>query len=1135
MKIRYRLTFLFILIPWILFAGSRFASTSVLSGGSWYKFSVRHNGIHRITYHDLVNMGIDPALINTANIRIYGNGSGMVPETNGAPRTDDLREISIQVNDGGDGKFDSTDFIMFYGESPDGWNLNQASGIYTHYKNLYSDVTYYYMTFDLGAGKRVVVQPMVSNPYSYLSSRWDDVDVHELDLVSVVKSGKRWFGEQFSKTKKHYDFDYSFPYIDSLTPLRMKISLAGRSDVQSKFILFRNGVRIDSLTIDPVTLDLQGDYARGVEKVKSLASPKPVFRISVEYNAPTDPSTGWLDYIELQMTRKLYWTGHEFSFRDLVSKAPGRITEFRMKKAVEGITIWDISDLSNISRLETTFADSLLTFRLRTDSLHTFFAFNSTSYDTVSFVGKVANQNLHALQPREMIIVSPPAFSAEAQRLADFHRIHNQIDAVVVSVPEIFNEFSCGQPDPGGIRDFMKMLFDRGGAGTRPQYLLLFGDGSYDPKDRTPGNDNFVPTLESQESLSTTASFVSDDFFGIMGNLKGYDATGTIDIGVGRFPVNTPAQSATLVDKIIHYSGNSDTLRADWRNNITLACDEGDRNYFVSNSEELAGIVAVKYPVINVDKIYFDAFPMVSIPAGYRFPEANKALNAAVARGTLIINYIGHGGETGWSARQVLSMADINSWTNSEKLPVFVTATCEFSRFDNPERFSAGEQIVVMPGGGGIAMFSTTRTTFAGSNQALDTSFFRHMMDRRDGRYIRMGELIMLSKNINLNNSYIRNFVLLGDPAQQMAFPEDDIITTNINSIPAGQQADTAFGLSKVNVQGKIQDYQGNFLQGFNGVLTAKVFDKPTVYSTLGNTYGQNNGSYPQKFLLQDHLMDRLKVPVTSGEFSFSFIVPKGVGLFFGKGKISYYAQNGVTDAKGYTNNLIFGGTDPGIIPEANGPSVRLFMDNRNFISGGKTAANPLLIADLYDTSGINSTGFGIGHDITGVLDDDWAHSVVLNDYFDPLSGSYTRGSINYQLSDLSSGQHKYTLRAFDLYDNSTEQDLYFWVQGESDLSVQNVFCYPNPAKTETNFSFIPVTSVGGFDVSIDIYNLSGIKLKSITSSYPESVVSPVTINWNLADGSGNKLFSGIYPFTVKFKGKNGAFVNTSGKLVIIH
>jgi len=1136
MKFHPWFIFLFLLIPGFLTAGTRTAQNSVLSAGSWYKFSVSHNGLFRIGFHDLLKMGIDPAGINPANIRVFSNGSGMVPESNATARIDDLREVSILVNDGGDGKFDSADYILFYGEGPDSWKLANGSNVMNHSKNLYSNVTYYYMTFDLGAGKRITYKPTTDTSFTRTSVKWDDLFVHELDTVNIILSGKRWFGEQFDKYTLSRNFDFSFPHIDSTTPARMKINLIGRSDVISNFHIYRDGALLDSVYFNFVQLDQQGPYAdSGGGDHTDFFYCHSQFRISVKYNAPTDPSTGWLDYIEMQVRRELFWMAPGFTFRDFASKVAGSVTEFSMQNANSRVTVWDITDMSNIYKLQTTLtSDSILKFRLKTDTLHTFFAFDGSHSDSVIFVGTVANQNLHALQPKEMVIVTAPVFSSEAQRLAAFHKSHDNIDALIVPVDQIFNEFSCGQTDPGGIRDFVKMLFDRGQGSTQPKYLLLFGDGSFDPKNRIPGNNNFITTFESYESLSTTASFVTDDYYGIMGPAEGYDASGSIDIGVGRFPVNTADQAKNVVDKIIHYCTVNDTVYSEWRNNLVLACDEGDRNYFVANSEELSTITATKYPMINVNKIYFDAYPMVNIPAGARFPEANKALNLAVEKGSMLINYIGHGGETGWSNRQVLTMADINAWNNNDKLPIFMTATCEFSRFDNPEHFSAGEQIIARAGGGGVAMFSTTRTTFAGTNQSLDTSFFRHMMDRRNGRYIRMGELLMVSKNNTGNNSLLKNFVLLGDPALEMGFPNHTVVTTSINGMPANQP-DTAYGMSTLTITGMVQDYQGNPQNGFNGVLTAKMFDKPTLYSTLGNTYGQDNGSFPQKFYLQDHLMNRVKVNVVNGQFSFAFTVPKSLGLSFGKGKISYYAENGITDANGYTSNAIFGGRDPDIIPGTNGPSIALYMDSRSFVSGSKTSSNPLLIADLFDTCGVNAVGFGIGHDIVGVLDDDWAHVTELNDYYDPLVGSYTRGTVNYQFTGLQTGQHKLTVRAFDLYDNSTEQEIYFLVSGESSINIQNVFCYPNPAKTGTTFSFSPMSAPGGFNVTIDIYNLWGIKLRSLTASYPESGQEAITIAWDLTDGSGNKLISGIYPFTVKFNGSNGGFENTSGKIVILY
>jgi len=1131
---RYRLLWLFLLTPWILNAGNANVQNSVLATGKWYKFSVSTSGMHKITYNDLVNMGITPDSINPADIRIFSNGSGMVPETNGSARIDDLREISIVVKDSVEGKFRPGDYIIFYGEGPDAWVMNKTTKIFSHSKNLYSDVTYYFMTFDLGPGKRVSLLPRIDSAANSFSSRYDDFIVHDQDLVSLIASGKQWYGESFTKGNLRYDFNCSFPYIDSITPLRVKAGLAARSDVPSIFRFLKNGAEFDSISFEPVELDQAGPFAIGKTKVSLILYPKKQFTFSLEYNLPDEASGGWLDYIEMQFSRNLYWTAPEFVFRDVNSPGPNKITRFTIKMAKPNLYIWDITDMSNIAQAQTVFDLTSLQFTVRTDSLRTFVVFDGSRYDSVKYVGTVANQNLHALQPKEMIIIAPTALLSEARRLADFHLAHDQIDALVVPVDQIFNEFSCGEPDPGGIRDFVKMLYDRGQSSVLPNYLLLFGDGSYDPKNRVTGNNNLIPAFESQESLSTTASYVTDDFYGIMGSLGGYDAGGSIGIGVGRFPVSTPEQAAIVVDKILHYSSVSDTILSSWRNAVAFAADDGSSNYFFKNSEDLAAIVASKYPQMNVNKIYFDAYPLVNIASGTRYPEANKAINSAVSKGTLIINYIGHGGESGWSSNQCLTIPDIESWTNSEKLPVFVTATCEFSRFDNPARFSAGEQILTMQGGGGIALFSTSRTTFAGTNQSLDTSFFRHLMDKKDGKYISMGELIKISKNLNQNNPLLRNFVLLGDPAQQIALPELEVVTTQVNSHPA-DQADTALGLSRASVSGQIQDSQGNTVNGFQGFLTVDIYDKPTVYYTLGNTQNSYDGSYPAKFVLQDHILNRLKVPVTNGTFTCSFLVPKDVGLNFGNGKISYYAQNGQTDAQGYYSDLVFGGKDPAVIPGTQGPDIEMYMDARTFVSGGKTGPNPLLIADLYDTSGINYFSLGIGHDLLAVLDDDWAHAIMLNDNYIAETGDNVRGSLTYQFSNLSAGLHKLTIRAWDLYDNSSQKDLLFWVFNPASIDIQNVVCFPNPAIEQTTFSFNPVNIGGGVDVVIEISNISGVRVQTISASFTEYSQLPLLIPWNLKDGSGNKLGSGLYPFMIKFKAKNGANSQTSGKIVIIH
>ncbi len=1111
------------LFPLITLAEAVHKENSVLATGRWYKLSVWNTGIHKVSYEDLQSMGIETSQVIPANIRLFGNGGGMLPESNSKFRIDDLRENPILVNDGEDGQFDPGDYFIFYGETADKWYYDTMTASYSHVKNLYSDSTYYFLTFDLGPGKRVLPRASCDSIPTYAPQRFDDYLYHELDERNLIRSGKVWYGEVFDNIKNSFDFSFDFPDRDSLVGVKLKSYVAARCTMISRFLISVNGILTDSIQVDFSS----GLYTYGKFKVRNstLYSKTSPLTINLTYNLPISNAIGWLNYLEVVCQRFLIFKGPQMSFRCSSSVRKKWITEFRVKKMYSGVSVWDVTDPGEIRSVEGTLANNIFTFRCPTEELREFISFDGSSFFSVHYAGTVANQNLHSLDPSTLIIVTNPLFTEYAEQLAEFHREQNNISVEVVPTTEIYYEFASGQKDPTAIRDFMKMLYDRGQPDNSPRYLLLFGDGSYDPKDRVPGNNNMIPTFQSSESLDQMFSYVCDDYFGILGDTEGQESNGSIDIGIGRLPVTTVEQAAIMVEKILRYASPSDSVMSDWRNVITFVADDENDNIHFKQAEESSNIVLKKYPVFNVNKIYLDAYQMIKIPAGYRFPDANEAINNAISEGTLLINYTGHGGESGWSYEQVLTLADIEAWTNKNELPVFITATCEFSRFDNPERFSGGEMVILRADGGGIALFTTTRLAQSTYNQRVDTSFFRHLMDKKDGEYLSMGDLVRISKNNNNNNNAIRNFVLLGDPAQRIAFPENRVKTIEINDNPLSG-SDTIKGMSRVSVSGMIEDPNGQQITDFNGILRAKVFDKSITYTTLGNT----SDSYPANFSIQNSLLSEIKASVTEGLFTFDFVVPKEIALQFGRGKISYYASDGKQDANGFTDSIIIGGKDTLADPDNQGPDITLFLDNPGFISGGTTSINPVLLCDLYDKDGINFVGVGIGHEIILVLDDDGAHPVVLNEYFTPQLNTCTGGSLIYPLHDISPGYHKLMLKAWDMFNNPTEKEITFYVS--SQLIVKKILNYPNPLSEYTYFWFEPMKDCGTLEVEIEIYNITGQKVTSLNYTYSESTPVPLCY-WNGTDANGRMLRSGIYPYRIKFRGDNGMYVESSQKLVI--
>ena len=1137
MREMIRKSTLFLLVflaPILALAELPHKTTSVLAAGKWYKLAVTETGIHIITHSDLTAMGINTSAIVIENIRLFGNGSGMLPEINSTPRVDDLREIAIQIVDGGDGHFDPSDYILFYGEGADKWNYDKFTRVYTHQRNLYSDTTFYFINTDQEPGKRVQPLSPPSSPPTNISSRFDDYILHELDQRSLIRSGKEWFGEVFDNTKNTLELSFMFPNIDSLSPLKIRTSVVAKSTRPSYFLISQGGVKIDSIKVDLTDPDDIYRMGRAKLKLTTIQNPKHNQTLTLTYRMPSSNSLGWLNYMELVCLRNLIWVNPQMRFRDASTIGAGKITEFVMQNTTQNVTIWDVTNPSSVGVLETEWANDIMRFKRVTDSLREFIAFDGSLFHPIRVIGELPNQNLHALEPTTLVIVTHPMFSPQAEQLALFHHEHNGISTQVVSSALIYNEFACGQRDPTGIRDFMKLLYDKASPDSRPKYLLLFGDGSYDPKDRVPGNNNLIPTFQSVESLTANSSYVTDDYFGIMADDSGQESNGNIDLGIGRFPVSSTGEAQIMVDKILRYSSGNYPVRSDWRNIITFIADDENTNTHLNQAEEMATIVAAKYPLFNVNKIYFDAYKLVKIPGGDRFPDATAAFNNAVDKGSLIINYTGHGGESGLSYEQVLTTTDIEQWDNNDKLPVFVTATCEFSRFDNPERYTAGEMVILHPNGGAIALYSTTRLAYAGLNIKLDTSFFHHLMDRDEqGEFMKMGDLIRISKNNNGNIQALRNFVLLGDPAQTIAFSDNNVKTTLINGLPADQPV-TVEGLSEVIVNGTIDDRIGNKISTFNGVVNCKVYDKPVTNTTLGNRYPD---SYPQNFRVQNSLLFKGDVPVKAGDFQFSFIVPKSISLQFDQGKLSYYAYSDQQDAVGYSDQIVIGGRDPAINPANPGPDIRLYLDNPEFISGGKTGNEPVLLSELYDTNGINYIGLGIGHEIEVVLDNDRAHSMILNDYYTPLFASYTRGKLTFPLSALAPGSHTLTLKAWDLFDNSSEKTITFYVSDYPPLTVKNVVNAPNPMSEYTSFLFQPQQSYGGsMNVQISIYNLNGIQVRTIESIYSEPLAGSVMppLSWDGTDSNGKKLSNGIYPYKIIFKGMNGAYSETSQKLVII-
>ncbi|HTB06916.1 MAG TPA: type IX secretion system sortase PorU [Bacteroidia bacterium] len=1133
-----------------------FATSSVLASGSWYKIGVTKDGIYKLDYNFFKSMGFDMSA-PPKNIRVYGNGGAMLPTLNSAPRLDDLVENAIYVNGQGDSSFSTSDYILFYGQNPNIWTYDTNSADpcgrhYHHTVNLYTDTTYYFITTGSTPGKRITPESYLGTPTDTVRT-FDDYAYHEADATNLISSGNIWFGEYFDVTTS-YNIAFNFPNISTSSPAYVNVEVASRYDqsLGSSFYTIGTNSASTTITVPGVNTTIFFDTFAAIGAGCYTFTPTSSSLI-VNVNKNTAGAIGWLYYVEANVRDNLTLSASQMEFRDAQSVKPGNVSVYDISSN-QTLQVWDVTYPQNVKSLNVTvpkFGHNEFTYP--SDTLRQFVTFTGSSFNTATFIGVVPNQNLHAFAQADMLIITSPAFWSQANQLAAFHRSHDSLTVCqVVTTTQVYNEFSSGRQDPIAIRDYARMFYDRAtNYTTLPKYLLLFGDGSYDPKYRISGNTNYLLSYESDESLDPTGSYVSDDYYAILDNNEGsLDANNYgLDIGVGRIPADNQTQAQTVVNKIISYETNSgepviastsccttqtNYNMGSWRNQVCFIAHDGDGDLHINEAEQLADSVNSQYHNLNINKIYLDAYQMIQTPGGPRYPSVNTAIDNQMDQGLLIINYTGHGGPLGLATSRVLDFSDIYAWTNTN-LSLFFTASCSFAQYDDPLQISAGELCLVNSSAGNIGLMTTVREVYSGGNQTLNQNFFDSLYSPLpNGSLPRFGDLLNMAKNATGPILNCRMFTLIGDPAVRLAYPEERVYTTAINSMPVSAVADTLKAFAKVTITGYVGTTSAGLLSNFNGVLYPTIYDKPSLITTLDNLGGSN--SPPLTFKLQKNTLFKGRASVNNGKFSFTFVVPKDIDYNIDYGKISYYAQDPTTqiDATGNYENVLVGGSLTTIPSGTAGPRVRLYMNDSTFVYGGLTDENPEIFALLSDSNGINITGNSIGHDITAVLDNNTQNTIDLNDYYKPALNSYQKGTLTYPLSSLTTGTHTLTLRVWNVFDNTTQANTEFVVQPTSSLQLQHVLNYPNPFTTHTQFFFEINDVCDMMNVQIQIFTVSGKLVKNIVTAVKLGSFRSDPIDWDGRDDFGDKIGNGVYIYHVRVRTSTGSTADSYQKLVIL-
>lgn len=1109
-----------------------YPDSSVLSSGNWYYVNIPSNNIYKLTYNDFLALGVEEEEINFDNLSIWGNCEGAISDTNSNYTQSDLTEKAIYVNK-------QEKYVLFYAKSTIKYEFDTPNNSFYFTIHPYSDVSTYFITFNssIGQKKRITERESIESENAEESRFAKDFFLHKRELVNLLSSGRNWFGESFSMSSNQNSFPLSLQGISNQHPTKIALCLANESSNPVSFTC-----KIGSTEIGQVDITSKhDDYAAQLstkEFYTTISNESPT--LLLQFNANSNVDKGRLDYILVNYTKKLRFNNSALKIYSNKSEELNKKTCYVVENVrTNNIKIWDVTNQNDIYSI-TDFQrgdNNELRVIIPNDTLRTLYVFSSTSFPTPILKGKVENQNLHAWGPTDFIIVTAPEFKQQADSLAQLHRQYDGITVNVATTLQVYNEFSSGTKDFLAIRELARMLYNKySSEGKAPKNILLFGDGTFDNKNILGMNNNFIPTYQSINSIiDAGTSYTTDDPIGYLSPYSKGSIIDTLKIGIGRIPCNNESEANNFLDKCRRYISKEDLAKGklgSWRNNITLTADDADtwgERYFIDNAETIYYEIKETNPILNVEKIYSDAYKQYASSSGATYPDASKAINQRMKKGCLLFNYVGHGSEDHLSSERLITITDITSWDNYYSLPIVITSTCEFTRFDMIDKQSAGEFILSSENGGGIALISASRKI--PSRNEINTNIHRYAVIKENNKGLTFGEMFMKAKNATTLVVEERSFGLFGDPALRIDLPEYNIQTTKINNKEINPTSpDTVKALSQMTIEGMVTDHTNNIIQDFNGKIEITLLDKASNYYTLDNE-GLNTDI---EFEQQKNILHKGITNVENGKFTYTLTIPKDIAYNYGKGKISFYAQTDKTDAAGYCDDFIIGGIDTSVVIEETRPQISLYINDTNFINGGITDENPKLFAIISDQIAINTVGSGLGHDIMARLDNA-ANTFVLNDYFEVDSINPNKGTITFPFTNLSQGEHTLSLKVWNIFNFSSDATINFVVNSSEEGNVMKLKNYPNPFSDNTQIILQHNQPSTIQRAELQIFNQDGRLITNIDATPYIGTYSIGPITWEGTTEGGEKLSNGIYFCRMHIKTQTDKITTPIQKIIIFN
>ncbi|HTY00697.1 MAG TPA: type IX secretion system sortase PorU [Bacteroidota bacterium] len=1121
-------------------------NSSVLSSGKWLRLSVNADGVYKLDAAYLSAAGIDVSGVDPRTIKIYGNGGQELSEDITQGRPTDLVENAIYVQGESDGKFDTGDYILFYGKSVRGWTYDPVGKTMHHYINHYSETNYYWLTYGGATGKRMATEQSDSDPPTYSPDRFRDhlaveeENVKLLNPVENVLSGKDWYAHILDDKNPTFTYAEPMPGLVPGDAINYRFALlAYPPNGGASFDVLESGVSLGRFYVSGVVYSIYTyAYETTSDASGSSSLSSNTSRLVFSFNLAGSGSQGYIDWVEWDYPRFFFANGNYLHFW-----GPDRtdVVQYQLQQFTEQPMIFDVSSPSNVKVIGGVYGTYSFRAPSTAGAVQEFVAAGPSTYKQPAAVQAVTNQDLHGFADgADYIIITSSDFVSAANRLAGWRQqaAHGNLKTIVTDVSQIYNEFAGGIPDITAIRDYL--YYDYTNWTRKPQFVLLFGGASYDYKGILGKKTSFVPTWQSANSVDGVDSYSTDDYFAM------FSSTATNpSIVLGRIPSRDLADANTVVDKVMRYETQS--VADGWKMRATYVADDswtsegGDFADLTIHADAAESLSSSNYTPDEFEKkkIYIAEYPTVYDALGRRKPGAYQAIIDQINQGTLILNYTGHGNPQQWAHENIFNtLTSIPQLLNTNRLTLYFLATCNFSQFDDPSQVSGGELLVNKPDGGGIAVISACRKVYASSNAELNYGTYHAMFTHDAYNRVQVERpataLFQYKQRGNLEND--QKYFFLGDPTLRLQYPSGYASVDSINRLSVDSTNTLARtspiaiqSLSTVTVAGSMRDASDDVDSTFNGQMILFVNDASRV-QTIINFYPGRNWSYTAT----GSTIFRGDNTVARGRFHATFVVPKDIffGDSTGRGRMVAYCTNSTSDAEGYTGNIAFSGTDSVSTHDNAGPAITIYLNSRTFRQGDLVGPNPVLLADLADSNGINTSASGIGHRIEAWLNNS-AQSVDLTDAYTSTINNYRQGTVQYQLSSLPVGKNTLRIRAWDSFNNSSTVETEFQVASDENLVITDVMNFPNPFSAGITYFTFHQNQQTPLNVRIKVYTVAGRMIKSIESTTGGE--SFVKIPWDGRDADGDGIANGVYLYKVVASTVDGKFTSEAlGKLAIV-